>query len=225
MSTLPEDPRSVYTTNDPEEGAPRAAKHELVRQVKRVVEDVALLDVSRMDVEDVRALAVEARRLADRLSALPTLLDHGGLATSGPDDGALMERSGIAGRSNPLAPPLHLEMGDDGITRGHAIYTPVYEGPPGCVHGGFVAAAFDDLMGFAQMASGRAGYTGTLTVKMLKPTPLGRRIDYEAGVDHAEGRKIWVRAKSWDGDTQLAEATILFIAPKTGHPGLNRPYA
>jgi acyl-coenzyme A thioesterase PaaI-like protein len=132
-----------------------------------------------------------------------------------------MERSGISGRSNPLAPPLHLEM-VDGITRGWAEYTDAYEGPIRCLHGGFVAAAFDDLMGFAQMASGLAGYTGTLTVKMIRPTPLGKRIDYEAGLDRVEGRKIWCWATSRHGDQLLAEAQIVFIAPKDGMPESRR---
>jgi len=70
----------------------------------------------------------------------------------------------------------------------------------------------------AQMASGSAGYTGTLTVKMLRPTPLGKRIDYEAGVERVEGRKIYVWARSRDADTLLAEAQIVFIAPKDGLP-------
>ena len=101
-----------------------------------------------------------------------------------------------------------------------AVWTDAYEGPPGCLHGGFVAAAFDDLMGVAQMASGNAGFTGTLTVRMRRPTPLHERIDYEAGVEKAEGRKITVWGKSWAGDTLLADATILFIAPKGGVLGV-----
>ena len=68
----------------------------------------------------------------------------------------------------------------------------------------------------AQMAAGIAGYTGTLTVKMLRPTPLYKRIDYEAHFDRMDGRKIWVTAGSWCGDEQLAEAEILFIGPKDG---------
>jgi acyl-coenzyme A thioesterase PaaI-like protein len=88
------------------------------------------------------------------------------------------------------------------------------------VHGGFVAAAFDDLMGSAQTLSGIAGYTGTLTVKMLRPTPLLRRIDYEAGVDRVEGRKIYVWAHSTCDGERLAEADIVFIAPRRGsRPG------
>jgi acyl-coenzyme A thioesterase PaaI-like protein len=84
------------------------------------------------------------------------------------------------------------------------------------VHGGFVAAAFDDLMGSAQTLSGIAGYTGTLTVRMLRPTPLERRIDYETGVSRVEGRKIFVWATAACGGQRLAEAEIVFIAPRSG---------
>jgi len=216
--TLPLDPRAAYTTDDPTETDQRARKHALVREVKRVVEHTALLDIEDVPAAELDALVATAGGLADRLAAHPSLAEHGGLASAPWADSQLMERSGITGRSNPLAPPLHLEMGEDGVTRAHATYGAAYEGPAGCLHGGFVAAAFDDLMGFAQMASGRAGYTGTLTVKMLRPTPLDKRIDYEASFDRLDGRKIWVTARSWTGDEQLAEAEIVFIAPKEGLP-------
>jgi acyl-coenzyme A thioesterase PaaI-like protein len=149
------------------------------------------------------------------LEALPSLRARGGLASAGGPDSALLERSGIAGRSNPLAPPLHMWFEGDKV-RGWAVYTEPYEGPAGCLHGGFIAAAFDDLLGFAQMASGQAGYTGTLTVKMRRPTPLNRRLDYEAGVERVEGRKIFVWGKCHDGDELLSEAEIVFISPRDG---------
>ena len=214
---LPPDARRAYLTDDPTVTAPRARKHDLVLAVKRVVEATALFDPSTTPADVVDDAIATVQAIADRLEAQPNFGEMG-LASAGPDDAALMERSGISGRSNPLAPPLHLEMDDDGVTRGHAVYTAGYEGPIGHLHGGFVAAAFDDVMGFAQMASGKAGYTGTLTVKMLAPTPLFRRIDYEAKFDHVDGRKIYVSARSWDGDRQLAEAEIVFIAPKDGLP-------
>lgn len=216
--TLPIDPRSAYTTDDPTETEQRARKHALVREVKRVVEHTALLDIEDVPAAELDELVASSRSLADALAQYPSLMEYGGLASAPWADSQLMERSGITGRSNPLAPPLHLEMGEDGVTRGHATYGAAYEGPAGCLHGGFVAAAFDDLMGFAQMASGRAGYTGTLTVKMLRPTPLFERIDYEGSFDRIDGRKIWVTARSWCGDEQLAEAEIVFISPKEGLP-------
>ena len=59
-------------------------------------------------------------------------------------------------------------------------------------------------------------YTGTLTVRMRRPTPLNRRLDYEAGVDRVEGRKIFVWGRCHDGDELLAEAEIVFISPRDG---------
>jgi acyl-coenzyme A thioesterase PaaI-like protein len=84
------------------------------------------------------------------------------------------------------------------------------------VHGGFVATAFDDLMGSAQTISGLAGYTGTLTVRMLRPTPLQRRVHYRAGVTRVDGRKIYVWSSATCEGNLLAEADIVFIAPRGG---------
>jgi len=214
MARLP-DPHEIYVTLDPAENEPRARKHALVMETKRAIADIALLDVELVDKAELDELVADMRFIADRLEALPSLRARGGLASAGGSDAALLERSGIAGRSNPLAPPLHMWFEGDKV-RGWAIYTEPYEGPAGCLHGGFIAAAFDDLLGFAQMASGQAGYTGTLTVKMRRPTPLNRRLDYEAGVDRVEGRKIWVWGKCRDGDELLSEAEIVFISPKDG---------
>jgi hypothetical protein len=215
MTELRPDPRETYTFADPVEDDARARKHRLVRETKRIIELVAHLDIERADPEAVTAFADQAAALADELEDQPNLLERGGLAMQDGAQGRILERSGISGRSNPLAAPVQWKPDGDEIM-GWATYGPAYEGPAGCVHGGFVAAAFDDMLGSAQVASGIAGYTGTLTVKMLRPTPLHRRIDYRAGVDRVEGRKIFVWGKAWDGDTLLGEAEIVFIAPKDG---------
>jgi hypothetical protein len=192
----------------------------LVEEAKKVVERVALLDTERVG-EDTFAELIEATtHLAELLDRPPSLRERGGLSAAMGDDSILTERSGISGRSNPLAPPMEFVL-DGAVTRGHATWGAAYEGPMDCLHGGFVAAAFDDLLGCAQMASGIAGFTGTLTVKMVKPTPLYRRIDYAAGVDRVDGRKIWCWGTAQDGDKLLAEATCVFIAPP--EPALRPP--
>jgi len=216
MTSLPPDPRTTYDATDPVEDAPLSHKHALTRAVKRVIELSAHLDVDAAPDGTVEDLTTAIDAIADRMETLPSLLARGGLASCSGHQGALLERSGISGRSNPLAAPVQWVMDDDGITRGWATYSAAYEGPAGSLHGGFVAAAFDDLLGSAQTASGSAGYTGTLTVKMLRPTPLHRRIDYEAGVERVEGRKIWVWGTADCDGVRLAEAEILFIAPRDG---------
>ena len=213
--SLPPDARTTYVSLDPPENERRAAKHRLVREVKRVIELVAHLDADEFDPDAVDVLRGQVGDLADALEELPSLHARGGLGSQPGAQGSLLERSGISGRGNPLAPPVQWTVGEE-MTRGSAVYSPAYEGPIGHVHGGFVAAAFDDLMGAAQVTSGQAGYTGTLTVRMIRPTPLGRRIDYEAGIDRVEGRKIWVWATSSCDGERLAEASIVFIAPRDG---------
>ena len=210
---LPGDARTVWGRADPPESAKRALKHQLVRQTKLLIEAVALLDVELADSDTLDDLVADAAALAGKAAGQPSLQGLGGLALVGGDDSALLERSPFSGRSNPLAAPMHLHA-DGELTRGWAVWTEPYEGPPNTLHGGFVAAAFDDLMGFAQAASGTAGYTGTLMVRMHRPTPLLERIDYEAGVDRVEGRKIYVWGTAKLGDVLLAESQILFIEPR-----------
>ena len=76
-----------------------------------------------------------------------------------------------------------------------------YEGPPTCVHGGFVAAAFDEVLGLAQSLGGNPGMTGTLTVRYRKPTPLHTDLRFEATLDGQEGRKLFTSGRVYAGDT------------------------
>ena len=169
LPQFPDDARRLWGIDIPPDEGQRSTKHELVRQTKRVINAVALLDIADVEVDELDGLVEQARALADRLETEPTLKDKGGLSLAGGDDAVLLERSGITGRSNPLAPPIEIWVDGD-VTKGRAVWTDAYEGPPNTLHGGFVAAAFDDLLGCAQMASGLAGFTGTLTVRMVKPT-------------------------------------------------------
>lgn len=216
---LPDDAREVWAgmgVSAPDEGD-RARKHRLTVAIKRLVDRAALIDVDHAErpiADELDALIEQVTTAAAAAAELPSLERRGGMATSGGDDAVLAERSGFSGRSNALAPPMTISV-DGEITKAHATWSAAYEGPPGCVHGGYVAAAFDDLLGCAQMASGTAGFTGTLTVKMVAPTPLFERIDYEAGVEKVEGRKVWCWGTAKSDGRLLAEASCLFITPKS----------
>ena len=84
---------------------------------------------------------------------------------------AFFDHSPMLGRANPLAPPIQLWVEGD-VLRGRATFGSAYEGPPGCVHGGYVAAAFDEVLGSTQSLAGRPGMTARLTVNYRSPTPL-----------------------------------------------------
>lgn len=200
---------------DPEPSPRRLRKHALADELRGLVSDLLYLDV---EAADEAALADAEQRLRDARAALAALPDLRGQNLHVTDhDASLFERSPLSGRSNALAAPLVLEF-DGPLTFGHATYGEHYEGPPGTVHGGYVISAFDDLLGVAQAASGVAGLTGTLTVRLLRRTPLNTRIDYEAGVRSHEGRKVVAWGRSLLDGEVLAEAEGVFIEPRGGHP-------
>jgi acyl-coenzyme A thioesterase PaaI-like protein len=128
------------------------------------------------------------------------------------DPHAHFDHSPMIGKANPLAPPLELRTEDDRIV-GTAVFGSAYEGPPGAVHGGYVAAAFDELLGMAQSLGGKPGMTGTLTVRYRRPHPLHTPIHFEAELVRVEGRKIFTTGRSHTDDGELrAEAEGIFIS-------------
>ena len=106
---------------------------------------------------------------------------------------------------SPLAPPIEWELVDGRIV-GHGIYHAAYEGPPGYVHGGWVALTFDEILGMANIASGHPGMTGTLKVRYLRPTPLHRRVDLEGWTERVEGRRIVAKGRMTVDGEVTAEA-------------------
>jgi acyl-coenzyme A thioesterase PaaI-like protein len=106
-------------------------------------------------------------------------------------------------------------FGEFGSISGTATFTEPYEGPPGHVHGGYIAAAFDEVLGMTQSLTGRPGMTGTLTIKYRAPTPLHQEIVYRGWVDRIEGRKIFTKGTSHVGDTLCAEAEAVFLSMPT----------
>lgn len=121
----------------------------------------------------------------------------------------------LIGTANPVAPPLDLSLIENGVAA-DAVYDARHEGLPGFVQGGFIAAAFDLILGQAVARAGGRGVTGGLSVKYLVTTPLGVPLRYEAWAERTEGRKTWARAeliRVSDG-VVTAEAEGIFIAPK-----------
>ncbi|MEM0955061.1 MAG: PaaI family thioesterase [Pseudomonadota bacterium] len=125
------------------------------------------------------------------------------------------ELNALAGSSNPLAPGLNVWMeGDRAFGSVNCGWT--YEGPPRHVHGGFVAAIFDQFLGTAQMMGRQPGMTGKLTTRYHSPTPLNVDLKLEGWLEKVEGRKTLMQATMHAGDTLTATCEALFIRPRHG---------
>ena len=48
--------------------------------------------------------------------------------------------------------------------------------------------------------------------------PIEKELQFDAGVDREDGRKIFVSGRLRDGDTLLTEAEALFVRLKPGQP-------
>jgi len=173
------------------------------------------------EIEEATLLVREAellvRKYVKRGSSAPTLAPTSegsfGVGTS------FLDRSPLIGSMNPVAPPIAIEIrhageGESGIASaiGRVTFDAIYEGPPGCVHGGIIAAAFDEVLGIAQSLSGNPGMTGQLTVRYRAPTPLYQPLLFEAHIDRIAGRKIFTAGTLHHGKTLCAEAEALFIS-------------
>jgi acyl-coenzyme A thioesterase PaaI-like protein len=145
---------------------------------------------------------------ADLMAERRRMVDEGD-----PEAWAGFDHSPFIGLANPMSPPLRMgyegEMVVCDVTFGSA-----FEGPPACVHGGYVAAAFDEVLGAAQSLSGEQGMTARLIVNYRTPTPLHQALRIEAWLERREGRKIFVHGRMVTvGEGRLtAEAEGLFIA-------------
>ena len=69
---------------------------------------------------------------------------------------------------------------DDDGAHGTVEFPISYEGPPGLVHGGFLAVFFDCVFQELNCALGLAGKTAELSVRFRRPTPLLTPLTYRA---------------------------------------------
>jgi len=116
----------------------------------------------------------------------------------------------VMGRWNPLAPPLRIEW-EAPRAICTATFGTAYEGPPGCVHGAAIAAAFDQVLNVANLMSGTAGPTARLELRYRQPTPLHRQVRFEGWVQLREERKIHTVGRLLVDERVTVEAEGLYI--------------
>lgn len=195
----------------------RAAARRVGEALRDLINHVVATSAPAEALEGV-AEVVEA--LTRTVGKYPQGRLYEGFSETGPsgDPYAFFDNSPIIGRANPLAPPITMSVENDDAGHGGKVvvgrvrYGSPYEGPPGCVHGGYVAAAFDEVLGMTQSITGRPGMTGTLTIRYRRPTPLFADLRFEGRVDRVEGRKIFTVGTSFANGELTCEAEAVFIS-------------
>ena len=91
------------------------------------------------------------------------------------DDGSrriYLDHATDIGAFNPCFPEYHFDHFDAETASGRVAFPLVYEGPPGLVHGGFLAVFFDCVIQHQNCLAGLSGKTRSLKVTFRRPTPV-----------------------------------------------------
>lgn len=162
--------------------------------------------------KETAALTAQLASVADRLEAhlpeipLPRLMtpsEDG--ATSGPPLQGSMPFDIVVGWFNPLALPVRLAF-EPPRALGYATFTVAYEGAPGCVHGGALAATFDIVFTAANAIAEATGPTVRLDVRYRRPTLIDEEAVFEAWVTEVTARRVFSRGRIVQGGTVTVEA-------------------
>jgi acyl-coenzyme A thioesterase PaaI-like protein len=127
-------------------------------------------------------------------------------------------------RGNILSVPMQVRngplTGTDGRVRGVARFARFHLGRNGAAHGGALGMLFDSVLGLTtvMLTGSRRQRTAYLKIDYRHIVPIEKELQFDAGIDQVDGRKIFVSGRLRDGDTLLTEAEALFVRLKPGQP-------
>lgn len=186
------------------------ARQRLASATRALNEKLVSTDI---DPELAAALTEKIEGLAAELSQalqVTGLVDMAKRGQRGTIDDVMGELVSVGGRSHPCSPELRWQEASNRIT-GTVKFSQAFEGPPGHVHGGWVAGVLDHLMGMTHVRTGHPGMTGGLSVRYLKPTPLNQRIGVSAQATELDDKRTEVKAEMRFGETTTAKAEAIFV--------------
>lgn len=123
------------------------------------------------------------------------------------------DQNPVIGLSNPIAPPVRLSWDGD-LVVGKVTFGAAYEGPPGGVHGGYIAAVLDQVIGHTMVGQGIAGLTAELKVRYRRLTPLESPLVIEAKFEERHGTRIRSTGRVLADGEVTAEGECTFVTLK-----------
>ena len=177
---------------------------EFTAVVRDLVGTVLSLECSSEQLDDLNAALREAqRRLAEQRPRDPAPRIG---KDAGRDQRVYIDHSRDVGSFNPFFPVYELRCADD-AGEGFVEFPVAYEGPPGLVHGGFLAVFFDCVLQQLNCDLGLTGKTSRLLISYRRPTPLLTRLEVHARRKITGGR-ITSEARLDLGGTVLCDAQM-----------------
>ncbi|MBS1264944.1 MAG: hypothetical protein MAG471_00772 [Acidimicrobiaceae bacterium] len=202
-----------------EDGEDSGDPQHLADEVRGLLDDLHRLESSPQQFKEASRLVAGARSRLGRSERLRWYevpdedLDDDGRSRLRDEH---RQHSLYRGGHNPLAPPMTVtrEADSDGrqIIVGELHTGRTREGPPGRLHGGFLAGLFDDILsGAPGLVDAGPAVTARLEVRYRKATPIDADLRLEAWVERHSGRRLSARARCLVAGEVTAEAEALFV--------------
>jgi hypothetical protein len=115
------------------------------------------------------------------------------------------------GAHNPCFPEYEIVVDDETAAHGTVTFPLAYEGPPGVVHGGFLAVFFDCVVQHHNCEVGVAGKTVSLALRYHRPTPLVSALEFTLSRS-VTGDRIRTTGALRSAATVVCEAEVDAIA-------------
>jgi acyl-coenzyme A thioesterase PaaI-like protein len=174
----------------------------------------ALVDATIRTEADAATVAEVTRDIDAAVSRLRERQIDGAFGVRVATDGqGISWGNAVIGVRNALAPPVHTHRDESGRVSADFHLGAAYEGPPGHVHGGVSALILDHLLGEAASPDQKPRFTGSITVRYLRATPLGA-LHVEAVRTRTDGVKTYCTGTIADAGGITVEAEGVFITPR-----------
>lgn len=180
---------------------------ELVQATRALMLAAATTDVADADQDEARLLVERAAALLSSATRPTLRRDH-------------LDRDAIARTRagepwpvfahNPQA-VFQTVLVAEGEARSTVVPSPLLEGPPGLMHGGYSAHLLDALLSTLVQTQDLRAVTASLTVRYLKPVPLDVPLEVSGRLTGRDGRKIHAEGWITRAGEQVVAATALMI--------------
>ncbi|WP_167101195.1 PaaI family thioesterase [Mycobacterium sp. DL592] len=186
----------------------RAIYEPLAESVRELVDATIRTEA---DAETVAAVKADLDAAVARLRRRQ--IDGAFGARRSADGDAMNWGNAVIGIRNALAPPLEVHREPDGRRWADFHLGAAYEGPPGHVHGGVSALILDHVLGEAASPDRKPRFTGSITMRYVRATPLGP-LHAEAAITRTDGVKTFCAGFISDAEGITVEAEGVFIIPR-----------
>lgn len=176
---------------------------------------------------ELAAVAEAAHALAERLEAGPARDKEADMAAlalwpmdGGPRPVAVGEQlefdpfSVAGGKLSPSSIGFDIVRDGETSVLARVVVDPMFQGPPGRVHGGVVTLLVDEVMSSVNRVLGRRAFTARLTVNLRAAAPIGVPLELRAWLDDVSGRKVSIRLEGRSDEGVFVEADGLFVVPR-----------